>query len=242
MRVTADDVARKLGLKRVGAQWEGGCPTCGNDGKRDANRFHARQDGDRLLLGCRKCEAPFEDLLAAVFPRQSVEPVRSWVWTGPDGEVTQTRPGPKGQKYHVPAGTKRSRYAYRADADADGPWLITEGAKAADAAAAKLPACRARAIASSAKAQRPDPDVYEFHDVTGEIILWPDADPAGHRIMNVVAADLQALGCEVAIIDPAALELRVEGDDAHEWAGGTVEDLRAACRKPGKPNVVRDQS
>ena len=169
-------------------------------------------------------------------PREHVEPARSWVWTGPDGEVTQTRPGPKGQKYHVPTNTRRCRFAYRADADAAGPWIVTEGAKAADAAAAKLPECRVLAIASSAKAQRPDPDVYEFHGVTSEVILWPDADPPGHRIMNVVAADLQALGCDVRIIDPAALGLRGEGDDAHEWSGDGGLDAVLKATIAGKPN------
>ena len=123
-RVTAEAIGRRLGLKRVGQdEWAGPCPVC-----RGRDRFHARQEGDRLLLGCRKCEAPFEALLDAVSPREHVEPVRRWVWTGPDGEVTQTKPGPKGQKYHVPPRTKRSRYAYRADADAAGPWIITKGA------------------------------------------------------------------------------------------------------------------
>ena len=47
---TAEDWAQACDLKRQGREWVGPCPLCGG-----TDRFHVRDGGSTVLVGCRGC-------------------------------------------------------------------------------------------------------------------------------------------------------------------------------------------
>ena len=217
--------------KRIGGEWHGPCPVDPGETKDCA---WVKPEGG--TMGCRQCGDPSGKLDGDTFTAHaravgvldadhgSAPPSRRWTWTGPDGEYLQTRPGRDGAKYDMPRGIKRKRYAYAppSNPSTGSCWILVEGGPAADAAAAKLAGdgVRVLAIASSSRGQRPEADVLRHHGVRGDLLLWPDADPEGHAIMNIVAGDLHALGGvdEVRMVDPDKLGLAGK-DDAAEWDG-----------------------
>ncbi|GAB2621345.1 AAA family ATPase [Novilysobacter erysipheiresistens] len=91
------------------------------------------------------------------------------------------------------------------------PVFIVEGEKCADTLAAiDIAATTSGAASSAGKA--------DWTPLAGRrCIVWPDNDDPGEKYAADVAAKLTALGCDVSIIDVAALGLPNEGDDAADW-------------------------
>ena len=171
-------------------------------------------------------------------------PLGEYVCRGPDGERVHLRRLDKAGKKIYPwkgDGPAPRRLLYIAgDVTADGPIIVTEGEKAADAAHAKT-GCAAVGTVTGCKGH-PDPDVFRWLGVEGrELVPWPDRDDdatKGRRHMNVVAGILLDEGADVYMVDPDSLGLTGDGDDAHEWSGeGGIEAVMAATtRILEKPN------
>lgn len=57
----------------------------------------------------------------------------------------------------------------------------------------------------------------DWQELAGrEVLIWPDHDEAGRRYADAVAAALMPLGCELRVMDGAALGLAAKGDAA-DW-------------------------
>jgi putative DNA primase/helicase len=119
------------------------------------------------------------------------------------------------------------------------PVLITEGEKAADAAAQLLTAYAVATWPSGCKAI----DKADWQPLRGrDVVLWPDADAVGREAMAKLAARLLALGCTVRIVAvPTDLP---EGWDladglADGWtpgrAGKAIERLAKVVQAPAAP-------
>ena len=86
--------------------------------------------------------------------------------------------------------------------DADAPVVVTEGEKAADAAARIFPKSIATTSSGGAQAAHKS----DWTPLAGRrVLIWPDNDEAGGKYALEVAAILSALDCDVSIIDAAAL-------------------------------------
>ena len=159
-----------------------------------------------------------------------------WLDHATGATVKQTRHFGGNDKYRWETGTKKAALVYLSDRyhrDATRPIIWTEGAKAADAAAAKLPA--------------DDYDVIGFPDSTtipsaatlAEIakgrpcIVWGDYDEPGAKVARRLVSALRQAGADVVtIVDPERLGLTAgRHDDAAEWRPGKDPkgDFEAAC-------------
>ena len=126
-------------------------------------------------------------------------------WNKPDGEK-EIRPlswfDREGWRFaHWPD----ARPLYNADqiaANRDAPVIVTEGEKAADAAARIFP--RSVATTSSSGANAPRKTDWTPLAVR-RVTIWPDNDGAGTKYAGEVAVMLAELDCEVSIIDADAL-------------------------------------
>ena len=79
--------------------------------------------------------------------------------------------------------------------------LITEGEKAADAAAQLFPSHAVCTWPSGCKAL----DKADWQPLRGRsVVLWPDADDPGREAMAKLAGKLLALGCSVQVVQPPA--------------------------------------
>src|SRR5271157_6143204 len=129
----------------------------------------------------------------------------------------------------------------------DAPVVACENEKAADAAA-KIFHDHAAVTSSGGSRAAGKAD---WGPVAGRrVIIWPDNDEPGANYANEVAAILTRLGCEVSVIDAAAMveidphgrgpDWTAEGWDAAdafaEWAD--VEALRSAALNLAKPFVM----
>lgn len=93
------------------------------------------------------------------------------------------------------------RPLYWARRDAGAEVLVTEGEKAADAAAALFPAHAVATWPSGCKAL----DKADWQPLRSRTVaLWPDADAVGREAMAKLASRLLALGCTVRVLDPPA--------------------------------------
>lgn len=93
----------------------------------------------------------------------------------------------------------------------DGPVFVVEGEKCADALAALGVVATTSGSSSTAKGA-------DWSPLAGrEVRVWPDNDDAGDRYAAEVAAKLEALGCDVSLVDVASLDLPNKGDDAADW-------------------------
>jgi len=88
--------------------------------------------------------------------------------------------------------------------------LIVEGEKCADA----LANLGMLAITSGSADSADAADWTPLRE--RQALIWPDRDDAGRRYAEAVAAKLRALGCDVDVIDAAALGLPEKGDVA-DW-------------------------
>jgi putative DNA primase/helicase len=119
------------------------------------------------------------------------------------------------------------------------PVLITEGEKAADAAAQLLPSYAVATWPSGCKAL----DKADWQPLRGrDCVLWPDADAVGREAMAKLAARLLALGCTVRVV--AVPTSAAEGWDLADalsegWTPGrvakAVEQLARVVEAPEAP-------
>ena len=175
------------------------------------------------------------DLFAATSSRRASGSLQTYDWTNYlNGEiVTQTRTG--GQKYRWPKGTKTGGLVYlaRHDRTADRPLVFCEGAKAASAAASKLPAADYDVVGFVSSSKIPHRDTLTALSRGRSCIVWPDDDlPGAKAATRLVSALARSEASDVVTVDPARLELTGgHGHDAEQWhpGGSPGEELRAAC-------------
>ena len=225
-------------LKKIGSEHHGPCPVTGAG----TDRFWVKPD-DRLI-GCRSCgdgsgklDGPqFKahlEALGAEFGASDV--LLTYDWTNYlTGEiVTQTRHVGE-PKYRWPKGVTLRGLVYlaRHDRTADRPLVFAEGAKAATAAASKLPTADYDVIGFVSSTTIPNDATLAALSKGRRAVIWPDDDDPGKQVgRRLVSALRQAGADEVAVVDPARLGLTGCGHDAAEWhpGGSPVEELRAAC-------------
>ncbi len=146
---------------------------------------------------------------------------------------------------HLPA--PRPLYGLDRLAAAPGaPVVVVEGEKAADAAARIFPDAVATTSPGGANAAAKS----DWSPLTGRrVLIWPDADEAGARYARDVTAALAGLGCDMELVDAAALVARLgvtgaaaQGFDAADAAalGRDLAELRALALECASP--VRAQA
>ena len=227
-------------LKKTGAdEHHGPCPVTG-EGK---DCFWIQPERERI--GCRSCSPDgggldpqqFKEHLEALGATFGAhDNLASYEWTNYlTGEtVTQTRPGGE-QKYLWPKGAKPGTLVYlaRFDRTAGRPLVFCEGAKAATAAASKLPAADYDVIGFASSSTIPNDATLTALSRGRSCIVWPDDDVPGAKVATrLVAALERSAVVDVAPVDPARLGLTGgHGHDAAEWhpGGSPGEELRAAC-------------
>ncbi|MEN9861946.1 MAG: hypothetical protein RLZZ515_2428, partial [Cyanobacteriota bacterium] len=162
-----------------------------------------------------------EAFLVTRFPGKRIRPLwwdgTAWRWKAP--------PAP--------------RPLYWARRELGAPVLITEGEKAADAAAQLLPSYAVCTWPSGCKAI----DKADWQPLRGrDCVLWPDADAVGREAMAKLAGRLLALGCSVRVV--AVPTSAAEGWDladalAEGWTPGRVvkgiEHLARVVEAPPAP-------
>ena len=195
-----------------------GCRSCSLDGGRlDMQQFKAHLGALGATVGAR------DDLA-------------SYDWTNylTDELVTQTRHGGD-PKYRWPKGTQTGGLVYlaRHDRTADRPLVFCEGAKAATAAASKLPAADYDVIGFVSASKVPDRDTLTALVGRRSCIVWPDDDLPGAKIATrLVSALARSEASDVVTVDPGRLGLTGgRGHDAEQWhpGGSPIEAFRAAC-------------
>ena len=129
-------------------------------------------------------------------------------WNGPNG-AKDIRPlswidGEGWRFKHWPDG----RPLYNANqiaANPEAPIVVTEGEKAADAAARIFP----KSIATTSSGGGGAAHKTDWTPLAGRrVLIWPDNDVPGGKYARDVGALLAALNCKVSILDPAALFAR----------------------------------
>jgi hypothetical protein len=165
-------------------------------------------------------------------------PSARWTYFNGDGDVLGyvARYDPEGQRKQIVPWTFSSdgwgmgqwpvpRPLYRLqelEARPDDPVLVTEGEKAADAAAA-LAGSPYVAVTWPGGAQALSRA--NWQTVRGrKILLWPDADTAGIEAMQRLAAILQPLAAEVKVINPSG---QPDGWDCADSGWARWSDARA---------------
>jgi hypothetical protein len=115
----------------------------------------------------------------------------------------------------------------------DAPVIVTEGEKAADAAARIFPKAISTTSPNGAKAAAKA----DWSPLRGrDVLLWPDNDEPGRAYMTEVAAVLMPLGCRVRVVDAARLADQFASEDKRAgWDAADAlpmhepEALRAAA-------------
>lgn len=150
------------------------------------------------------------------FPNKKIRPLywdgSTWLWKAP--------PSP------------RPLYWSRRLAS-DAPVLITEGEKAADAAAKHLPTYAVCTWPSGCKAL----NLADWSPIARRtVVLWPDADAPGRQAMAKLGPKLLALGCTVSIVNPPD-DLPPGWDlaDADHWKPGQVANAIAKLARQLDP-------
>ena len=120
--------------------------------------------------------------------------------------------------------------------------VVCEGEKSADAAALIFP----KSIATTSSGGANAFDKTDWKPLAGRrVLIWPDNDEAGRKYAREVAAILADLGCEVSIIDAAALvtQIKTPNPDGFDAADALDEmpdvsalrKLAASLAKPFEP-------
>ena len=220
-------------LKRHGEQYEGCCLFCGG-----SKRFRLLELGGNVVAKCRECDFSWPDLLKRLWPNEAAptEPGprlylgddnKTWICIDPETGATAQhtrRPyvqdGKVGKDFTWPKGTKTKRLIYRARLTGAGPLVVTEGEKCSDAVAAL--GIDSIGIVTGAPTV---PLESALVDCRGrDVLLWPDGDDAGRKLMHAVAA-LRLEAASVRSIDPA----RLGGvHDAADWPPPVDVDALAA--------------
>ena len=149
--------------------------------------------------------------------------------------VTQTRHYTGKSKYRWPPKTKTGTLAYpaRYDPDATRPIIWCEGAKAATAAASKLPADDYDVVGFVSASTIPNVATLAEIAKGRSCIVWPDDDGPGEKAGQRLVAALRLVAADVVTVDPVRLGLTGgHGHDAAEWSPGKDPkgDFEAACR------------
>ena len=227
-------------LKKTGAdEHHGPCPVTGGG----TDCFWIQPE--HKLVGCRSCSLDGGGLegqqfkehleaLGATFGEHNV--LLSYDWTNYlTGEtVTQTRTGGD-LKYLWPRGTKTDNLIYpaRYDRDATRPIVWTEGAKAATAAASKLPADDYDVIGFVSASKIPSADTLTALSRGRSCIVWPDDDLPGAKVAARLVSALARSASDVRTVVPARLGLTGgHGHDAEQWRPADTnpkDEFEAAC-------------
>ena len=225
-------------LKKAGAdEYHGPCPVTG-EGK---DCFWVKPDAG--LIGCRGCAVnglsgpQFTEHLSALGGASGeFVLLQTYDWTDHStGEtVIQTRHA-GAKKYLWPKGTKTNGLIYlaRYDRTADRSLVFCEGAKAATAAAAKLPADDYDVIGFVSSSKIPDSDTLTALSRGRSCIVWPDDDLPGAKVATRLVSSLARSASDVVTVDPPRLGLTGgQGHDAEQWRPGKnpKAELEAACR------------
>ena len=227
-------------LKIAGSdEWNGPCPVTGA-GK---DRFHVKRAA--RLIGCRSCgdgsgkldPQQFKEHLEALgmtFGEHDV--LLSYDWTNylTGDTVTQTRHAGE-PKYRWPKEIKTNGLVYlaRHDRTSDRPLVFCEGAKAATAAAAKLPADDYDVVGFPSSSTIPNKATLGALAKGRAGIVWPDDDPPGAKVATRLVSALTRSASDVRTVVPARLGLTGgHGHDAEQWRADTnpKAELDAACR------------
>jgi hypothetical protein len=227
-------------LKKAGPdEYHGPCPITG-EGK---DRFWLKPAAE--LVGCRGCSgsggklvgAPFKEHLGALgmtFGAQDVIHEYFWLDYATGETVKQTRHF-GAIKYRWPPGQKTGALVYLSDRyhrDTTRPLVWTEGAKAADAAASKLPADDFDVVGFVSATTIPNAATLAEFATGRSCIVWGDDDPQGVKGARWLVSALRLVAADVVTIDPERLGLTGgHGHDAAEWhpRDSPGEELRAAC-------------
>ena len=153
-----------------------------------------------------------DDFMVCRFPEKRIRPLwydgTAWRWKAP--------PAPRPLYW-----TRRSPTA---------PLLITEGEKAADAAARHLPDHAVITWPSGCKAL----NHADWSPLTGrDVVLWPDADDVGRQAMAKLSVKLLTIASSVAIIAPP--DDAPDGWDAADATAEQAAALLAAARPIAAP-------
>ena len=225
-------------LKKAGAdEYHGPCPVTG-EGK---DCFWVKPDA--RLIGCRGCAVnglsgpQFTEHLSALGGASGeFVSLQTYDWTNylTGDTVTQTRHAGE-PKYRWPKDTNTGGLVYlaRHDRTSDRPLVFCEGAKAATAAASKLPADDYDVIGFVSSTMIPSADTLTALTKGRSCIVWPDDDLPGAKVATRLCAALGRSASDVVTVDPALLGLTGgRGDDAAEWRPGKnpKAELAAACR------------
>jgi uncharacterized protein (DUF927 family) len=103
----------------------------------------------------------------------------------------------------------------------DAPVIVTEGEKAADAAALIFPKSVATTSSGGAKAASNT----DWTPLAGRRVrIWPDNDDPGRKYAREVAVVLTALDCDVSILDPDALFAQVNACAPKAQSSATIRE------------------
>ena len=212
--------------------------------------------GDRVVLICRAhCTAEkvvealgleMRDLFATDDAWRS-HITYVWLDHSTGSFVKQTRYFGGNDKYRWETGAKKASLVYLSDRyhrDTTRPIVWTEGAKAADAAAAKLPADDYDVIGFPDSTTIPNAATLAEFAKGRSCIVWGDYDRPGEQVARRLVSALRQAGADdVTTIDPERLGLTAgRHDDAAEWRPGDSpgDELRAACvaAKPEESSPV----
>ena len=227
--VTLADVERAHGgLKRRGTELHGPCPLCGGH-----DRFRVLNGARALIVQCRRCNADFRDLLAAIGLWECIDPQ-----TGSLALHRRTRGREK--VYRWPKGARPKSLVYQARLEGTGPVVITEGEKAATAAAGILRDVDVLATVCGAAST---PEASALADCRGrDVVLWPNADKPGAAHMQAVAGVLADVARSIQILDPRRLagapDPLTDGWDAADWEPPDAHDALELVENAAAAAVV----
>ncbi len=196
--------------------------------------------------------------LAAKAMRSGYEWQALHTYTSADGEPLYWRIRLKdpasGEKWVRPLCLTNGRYALKEPAFPDGkplyrlhelaarsdePVLVVEGEWCAD----HLASIGVLATTSGGAGSDSKTDWQPLAERT--VIIWPDHDEAGARYAVAVAETLGKLGCQLKIVEVAALDLPAKGD-AVDWlaknSGAGAGDVLVLPMKLPEPNAVNSET
>ena len=253
--ILADIEAKLVKSKRTGDTLMARCPA--HDDKTPSLSVTIGDKKDCVILTCfagcttedvvAKLGLTMRELFATDDAWRSPGSLQTYDWTNYlTGEtVTQTRHA-GANKYRWPKGAEPRTLVYlkRYHRDATRPIVWTEGAKAATAAASKLPDYDVIAFASSSTI--PDDATLTVLSQGRSCVIWPDDDLPGVRVATRLCAALRQAGADgVTVVDPARLRLTGgHGHDAAEWKLGKNPkgEFEAACRVEPITNYIGSSS
>ena len=145
----------------------------------------------------------------------------------PKGDTTRGRqniPWSRGTEYQGPR-----LPGLRHDPDATRPIIWCEGAKAAKAAALKLPADDFDVVGFFSASTIPNAATLAKIAKGRPCVVWPDYDEAGAKAGQRLVSDLRQAGAadDVVTVDPALLGLTAgRHDDAEQWHPDELTERR----------------